>query len=207
GTLALAVASGIPWPAAAELANYAAGVAVAKQGTATCSLDELELEIADTLLGFGTKLHTAAQAGRLAAQWRRTGQRVGFTNGCFDLLHPGHISLLRQSRAACDRLIVGLNSDASVQRLKGPTRPLQSEVARAAVLAALGSVDLVVIFDEDTPLNLIDAVRPSVLLKGADYTLDQVVGADVVMAYGGEVKLVDLVQGQSTTSIISRMNA
>lgn len=205
-TLALAVAGGVPWPAAAGLANVAAGVVVGKQGTATCSIDELELEISESMLGLGAKLQTRAQAADLAARWRRRGLKVGFTNGCFDLLHPGHVTLLQRSRDACDRLIVGLNSDASVSRLKGPTRPLQNQAARAAVLSALASVDLVVIFDEDTPLELIKDVRPSVLLKGADYRIDQVVGADAVTADGGEVKLVDLVQGQSTTNIIRRMS-
>ena len=140
-----------------------------------------------------------------AERWRLRGKRVGFTNGCFDLLHPGHISLLTQARAACDVLVVGLNSDESVQRLKGPTRPVQAETARATVLASLSSVDLVVIFGEDTPETLIRAVRPDVLVKGADYRVDQVVGADFVHSYGGKVMLAELVAGQSTTNTIKRM--
>ena len=205
GTLALAVGSGVPWSLAAHLANIAAGIVVAKQGTETCSRDELELELSNRMLGLGAKLQSAASAVRLAGTWRRQGLRIGFTNGCFDLLHPGHLALLERARATCDRLIVGLNSDTSVARLKGPTRPLQNQAARAAVLAALAFVDLVVVFDEDTPLELITQLRPSVLLKGADYTLDQVVGAAAVLADGGEVKLVELVVGQSTTNIIRRM--
>jgi D-beta-D-heptose 7-phosphate kinase/D-beta-D-heptose 1-phosphate adenosyltransferase len=141
------------------------------------------------------------------ARWRAAGLRVGFTNGCFDLIHPGHVRLLGQARAACDRLIVGLNTDASVKRLKGPERPIQNEVARATVMASIGAVDLVVLFGEDTPLAMIETLKPDVLVKGADYTVDQVVGADVVQSYGGRVVLADLEAGQSTTGTISRIRA
>jgi D-beta-D-heptose 7-phosphate kinase/D-beta-D-heptose 1-phosphate adenosyltransferase len=120
-------------------------------------------------------------------------------------VHPGHISLLAQARNQCDRLIVGLNTDNSVKRLKGPTRPINAEMARAVVLAALESVDMVILFDEETPVDLIKAVRPDVLVKGADYTIDKVVGGDFVMSYGGKVHLADLTPGQSTTSIVQRM--
>jgi rfaE bifunctional protein, domain II len=130
-----------------------------------------------------------------------------FTNGCFDLLHPGHISLIRQSAAQGDRLIVGLNSDASVRRLKGPSRPVQNENSRALLLAALASVDAVVLFDEDTPLDLITALQPDVLVKGSDYTLDSVVGADVVLARGGRVYLAQLVDGCSTTGLVKKMGS
>ena len=132
--------------------------------------------------------------------------RSGFTNGCFDLLHPGHISLLRQARAACDRLVVGLNSDASVARLKGPSRPVQAETARAVVLASLEDVDRVVVFGEDTPLELIEALRPDVLVKGADYSVEEVVGAKEVQAYGGEVVLAELKPGHSTTATLNRLS-
>ena len=138
------------------------------------------------------------------ALWRKQGQRIGFTNGCFDILHPGHVKIITDARAACDRLIVGLNSDASVKRLKGPTRPLQNERGRAEVLAALEAVDLVVIFEQDTPLKLIEQVRPNVLVKGGDYTREQVVGRDIVEAGGGEVLLVDIVPGFSTSSLVKR---
>jgi D-beta-D-heptose 7-phosphate kinase/D-beta-D-heptose 1-phosphate adenosyltransferase len=130
--------------------------------------------------------------------------RIGFTNGCFDILHPGHVRLMAQARAACDRLVVGLNSDASVSRLKGPERPVQMVQARAEVLAALEAVDLVVVFEEDTPRNLIERVRPSALIKGADYTREQVVGHDIVEAYGGEILLVELLPGHSTSDIVKR---
>ena len=125
----------------------------------------------------------------------------------FDLLHPGHIKVLAQARATCDRLVVGLNSDASVRRLKGEGRPIQPEAARAEVLAALESVDLVALFEQDTPLDLIRRVRPAVLVKGGDYTIDTVVGASDVQAAGGRVVLVDLVEGHSTTGLIHAIRA
>jgi D-beta-D-heptose 7-phosphate kinase/D-beta-D-heptose 1-phosphate adenosyltransferase len=147
---------------------------------------------------------SAADLDAQVAEWRKQGQRVGFTNGCFDILHPGHVRVLTEARAACDRLIVGLNSDASVRRLKGADRPVQEERARAEVLAALEAVDLVVLFEEDTPLNLISRIKPSVLVKGGDYTREQVVGHEIVTAYGGEIVLVDILQGHSTTSLVKR---
>ena len=136
---------------------------------------------------------------------RREHLAMVFTNGCFDLLHPGHVALLTQARAACDRLVVGLNSDASVARLKGANRPVQPAAARGAVLASLASVDLVVVFAEDTPMALIEAIRPDVLVKGADYRLANVVGADLVKSYGGTVVLADLVAGHSTTATIEKI--
>jgi D-beta-D-heptose 7-phosphate kinase / D-beta-D-heptose 1-phosphate adenosyltransferase len=149
----------------------------------------------------------ALTADALEAQirhWHKQGLRVGFTNGCFDILHPGHVKVITDARAACDRLVVAINSDASVKRLKGETRPLQNERARAEVLAALEAVDLVVIFDEDTPLRLIEAIKPNVLVKGGDYTREQVVGHEVMDAIGGEVLLVEIVPGFSTTSLVDR---
>ena len=128
---------------------------------------------------------------------------MGFANGCFDLLHPGHISLIRQAAAACDRLIVALNSDASVRRLKGSSRPVQLEAARAEVIGALKGVALVVIFEEDTPKALIETLHPDLLVKGADYSIEEVVGADFVQAHGGKVLLVDLVADQSTTKLLA----
>jgi D-beta-D-heptose 7-phosphate kinase/D-beta-D-heptose 1-phosphate adenosyltransferase len=138
------------------------------------------------------------------SDWRKQGLRIGFTNGCFDILHPGHVKVLTAARGACDRLVVGLNSDASVKRLKGEGRPLQDERARSEVLAALEAVDLVAIFEEDTPINLIMQIEPNVLVKGGDYTRAQVVGHEIVEAHGGEVLLVDIVPGFSTTSLVKR---
>ena len=132
---------------------------------------------------------------------------MGFANGCFDLIHPGHVALLRQAADACDRLIVGLNADASVKRLKGPARPIQDERARAEVMGAIKGVAAVVLFDEDTPLELLQALQPDILVKGADYREDQVVGADIVRRRGGRVVLADLREGQSTTAIVRAAEA
>jgi D-beta-D-heptose 7-phosphate kinase / D-beta-D-heptose 1-phosphate adenosyltransferase len=187
-------------------ANAAASVVVGKPGTATVSLHELRARIlpAAALASEEKIVFDAAVLDERAREWRRQGLRIGFTNGCFDILHPGHVKLLTEARAACDRLIVGLNSDASVRRLKGEGRPIQGVHARADVLAALEAVDLVVVFEEDTPIELISRLRPTVLVKGSDYRLDQVVGREVVEANGGKVMLVGVVPGHSTTGIISR---
>lgn len=205
-TLATGVAAGLSVLDAARLAAVAASVVVAKVGTAVAYGDDLVKELRhDDLAESESKLATADQARDQAERWRRQGLKVGFTNGCFDLLHPGHVSLIGQARAACDRLIVGLNADSSVKRLKGPDRPIQSEAARAAVLASLANVDLVAIFAEDTPIDLIRAIKPDVLVKGADYTKDKVVGASDVESWGGRVVLARLVEGQSTTGTLKKM--
>ncbi|MGK2963473.1 MAG: D-glycero-beta-D-manno-heptose 1-phosphate adenylyltransferase [Gemmatimonadaceae bacterium] len=142
-----------------------------------------------------------------AGRWRRAQPgRVVFTNGVFDLIHPGHIDVLSAARARGDSLLVGLNTDASVQRLKGPGRPVRTESERAYVLAALEMVDAVVLFDDDTPLNLVVALEPDVIVKGGDYTVDTIVGAREVMARGGEVVVIPLTPGQSTTSIIEKLS-
>ena len=199
-TVAAALAAGIGLSDAARLANIAAGVVVGKTGTAVAYRDEVAHALHRQDLNMGeAKLLSIEQVTERITAWRGRGHKIGFTNGCFDLLHPGHVSLLGQARAACDRLVVGLNSDASVRRLKGKDRPIQSEAARAAVLGSLAAVDAVVLFADDTPLKLIEAVRPDVLVKGADYTVDTVVGADLVASWGGEVLLADLMPGQSTT--------
>ena len=205
-TLAAALAARVPLEQAAQLANAAAGIVVGKVGTAVAYAAELVTAIhTQELLEDEAKIMTLEALQDQAARWRHRGWRIGFTNGCFDLLHPGHISLLRQAKAACDRLVVGLNSDVSVRRLKGPTRPVQNETSRSTVLASLEAVDAVVLFDQDTPLDLITALRPDVLVKGADYTIDKVVGAEVVQAAGGTVLLADLSPGHSTTATIARM--
>ncbi len=190
---------------AARLANIAAGIVVGKVGTAVVYANEVAARL-DGHDHLAEKVMPQALALDLVERWRRQGYRIGFTNGCFDLLHPGHVSLLRQAKDACDRLVVGLNSDASAARLKGPTRPVQSETARAAVLASLAAVDLIVIFDEDTPIDLIRALHPQLLVKGADYRLDEVVGADLVRAGGGAVLLAEVMPGYSTTATIARFS-
>ena len=151
------------------------------------------------------RLEPLDEVRRRVAEWKEQGLVVGFTNGCFDILHPGHISLLRQARLACDRLVVALNTDASVSRLKGEQRPVNPLESRAQVLAAVRYVDCVTAFDDDTPLSLIRMLLPDVLVKGSDYTLDQVVGAEAVQAAGGRVVLANLVDGQSTTAAIARI--
>jgi D-beta-D-heptose 7-phosphate kinase/D-beta-D-heptose 1-phosphate adenosyltransferase len=205
--LAIALVSGRPVEDAVAFANLAGGIAVARQGAASVSLAELEAErtlIAEDHAAASGEVVDAGEAVRLRQLWKSQGLTVGFTNGCFDLLHPGHVHLLQEAARACDRLIVGLNSDASVRRLKGPERPVQDEDARAAVLGAMEHVNLVVIFGEDTPLDLIKRLAPDLLVKGADYTIDQIVGADAVVAAGGRVMRVDVLAGHSTTRLIGR---
>jgi D-beta-D-heptose 7-phosphate kinase/D-beta-D-heptose 1-phosphate adenosyltransferase len=202
--LAASVAVDVPLEDAARLANIAAGIVVGKVGTAVARPSDILAAIAPAT-GALRKVVTPAAAAEMAERWRMRGYKVGFTNGCFDLLHPGHVHLLEQCRAMCDRLIVGINSDASVQRLKGPTRPAQGEAARAAVLASLASVDLVCLFEEDTPIELIKRIRPDLLIKGADYTRDTVVGADLVESWGGSVALAELLPGHSTTATLARL--
>ncbi len=206
--LSVALAAGASLPTAAMLANVTAGISVGKQGTATVARQELldALHLQD-LVASDRKVASTPEAASQVAAWKAKGLRVGFANGCFDLIHPGHVRLLSEARAACDRLIVALNTDASVKRLKGPNRPVQNETARATVMASLSPVDLVVLFDEDTPLEMIQALRPDILVKGSDYTIDKVVGADLVQGWGGEVVLVTLQEGHSTTGTIRRMTA
>lgn len=205
-TFATALASGAPRGDAASLANLAGGIVVGKVGTATVDPEDLFAALHDAdLRATDAKIKTLEQAQGVIAGWRRRGQKIGFTNGTFDLVHPGHIASLAQARGACDRLVVGLNSDDSVRRYKGPDRPIQNETARSIVLASLATVDLVIIFGEDTPIRLIEGVRPDVLVKGADYTIETVVGADFVQSYGGRVVLAKLVDGQSTTRTIQKI--
>jgi D-beta-D-heptose 7-phosphate kinase/D-beta-D-heptose 1-phosphate adenosyltransferase len=204
--VAASIAAGAPLPLAAKLANLGAGVVVGKVGTAVVHPAEVLTALHESeLMDAEAKVATLQTMLDRALTWRRRGWRVGFTNGCFDLLHPGHVSLLKQARAACDRLVVGLNSDSSVKRLKGADRPIQGETSRAAVLASLAAVDLVVIFHEDDPLKLINALRPDVLVKGADYRLDEVVGAAEVQSWGGKVVLANILNGHSTSDTIRRM--
>jgi len=202
--VAAGMAAGLPLPVAARLANIAAGIVVGKVGTAVSRESDL-LEALSPERGALRKVVSRAAAAEQAERWRQRGWRVGFTNGCFDLLHPGHVHLLEQARGWCDRLVVGVNSDASVARLKGPTRPIQGEAARAAVLASLATVDLVAVFDDDTPIELIRDVRPDVLVKGADYRVDQVVGGELVSGWNGEVRLAELLPGNSTTATVARI--
>ena len=191
---------------AVRAANAAAAVVVGKRGTATLSIAELHARLlpASSLAAEEKIIFDWSVLDERLQEWRRRGLRIGFTNGCFDLLHRGHVTLLAQARAACDRLVVGLNDDASVRRLKGDSRPLQDVHSRAEVLAALEAVDLVAVFGDDTPLALIERVRPQVLVKGGDYRREDVVGHELVEAAGGETILIDLVPGHSTTALVRR---
>ena len=208
-TLAAGLALGLSFARAAQLSNLAAGIVVGKLGTQPITRPELSAAIAlndmQSQSTGASKIAVLESARILVKSWQSSGQKVVFTNGCYDLLHPGHIHLLRQSRDLGDRLIVGLNTDASVRRLKGNTRPIVAERDRAAIISALGCVDLVVLFDEDTPLELIQAIKPDILVKGEDYRLDQVVGREAVESYGGRVCRVPLLQGYSTTQIADKI--
>lgn len=205
-TLALSYAAGAPMTEAAEIANLAAGVAVGRLGTAVVYRTDITSAFyAHRAVELQKKILPLSHARAVVENWRRDGLAIGFTNGCFDIMHAGHISLLLDAAKRCDRLVVGLNTDASVRGLKGPTRPVNAEQDRAAVLAALSMVSAVVLFDEETPLSLIKALEPDVLMKGADYTKEQVVGWELVESYGGRVELIPLKDGYSTTGIIKKM--
>ena len=206
--LGLALAAGTPMEQAIEFAMLASGVAVGKAGTATVLPEELiEASLTAHMAPAEGKIVTPQRMADEIARWRAKGLRVGFTNGCFDILHRGHVTYLNQARSWCDRLVVGLNSDRSVTALKGEGRPVNDLEGRAMVLAGLGAVDLVVPFDDDTPIKLIEAARPELLIKGSDYSEDQVVGGELVKSWGGEVRLAQIVDGYSTTAAIARMTA
>ncbi|MDR2219170.1 MAG: bifunctional D-glycero-beta-D-manno-heptose-7-phosphate kinase/D-glycero-beta-D-manno-heptose 1-phosphate adenylyltransferase HldE [Methylobacillus sp.] len=205
-TLAAGLIAGLNREQALHLANLAAGVVVGKVGTVPISYEELlrELTVEDSTRQADKVCVLDALLERVAA-WRVSGDKIVFTNGCFDLLHAGHVTYLEGARKLGDRLIVGLNTDRSVSALKGPNRPVIHEADRARVMAALESVDAVVLFDEDTPLELIRAIRPDVLAKGSDYSEDQVVGGSDVKSWGGRIALVELVPGRSTSNIIGKL--
>jgi D-beta-D-heptose 7-phosphate kinase/D-beta-D-heptose 1-phosphate adenosyltransferase len=205
-TLAAARATGCSMVDAARLANTAAGVVVGKLGTQPIDRDELKAALSDQNTIAHDKIRPRDQAAGVIAKWRASGDRVVFTNGCFDILHIGHIKLLQTAAAMGDRLVVGLNSDSSVQRLKGPTRPIMSETSRSLLMANIGCVDLVVLSEADTPIDLIEAFQPDILVKGGDYTPETVVGHDAVTRWGGRVALIPLEAGVSTTQVIEQVN-
>jgi D-beta-D-heptose 7-phosphate kinase/D-beta-D-heptose 1-phosphate adenosyltransferase len=203
--LALCLASGLGAEIAVQLANVAAGIVVGKVGTVPVEKHELLAALAPNIaLHAEDKVVSRAELVTRVALWKANAERVVFTNGCFDLLHVGHISLLEQARSFGDRLIVAINSDASISGLKGPTRPIVGEGDRARVLAALAAVDAVCVFSEPTPLELILVARPDVLVKGGDYNIDTIVGAREVQSWGGQIKIVPIVPGFSTTRLIAR---
>ncbi|MGI9278594.1 MAG: bifunctional D-glycero-beta-D-manno-heptose-7-phosphate kinase/D-glycero-beta-D-manno-heptose 1-phosphate adenylyltransferase HldE [Endozoicomonas sp.] len=203
-TLATALAAGAELPKAAALANIAAGIVVAKLGTATASMPELRREV-NQELGVERGVVTPDQLRIALEDARAHGEKVVFTNGCFDIIHAGHVGYLEQARQQGDRLVLAINSDASVKRLKGEGRPINSEDRRMAVLAGLEAVDWVVCFEEDTPEELLRMVKPDVLAKGGDYTIDEVVGAPIVYEYGGEVKVLAFLDNCSTTAIVEKI--
>lgn len=209
--LAAALATGADIVSAARLANIAGGIAVSKVGTASVRFDEMRVQ----LEGYNIDPRQAPLVDWTAAteqvrKWKASGLKVGLTNGCFDIVHAGHVNYLNQARAKCDRLIVALNHDASVRILKGPTRPVNDEKARAVVIGGLGGVDLVVLFgaekasQDNTPCELLGKLQPDIYFKGGDYARDQLPEAKVVDSYGGEVAILGMFEGFSTTSIIER---
>jgi D-beta-D-heptose 7-phosphate kinase/D-beta-D-heptose 1-phosphate adenosyltransferase len=207
-TLAASVAAGVPLHDAISLANLAAGIVVRKLGTVPVTREELLAALmAEGEQGTGKIFCSSSELLNRVARWRIAGERIVFTNGCFDILHAGHVSLLQRARREGDRLIVGLNTDRSVAALKGPTRPLIGEQERAHVLAALAAVDAVMLFDDDTPLKLIRTIRPEVLVKGGDYLENQVVGAAEVRSWNGRVAILPLLPGLSTSELIRRAAA
>lgn len=203
--LAYSLASGLDPVTSARFANVAGSIAVEHFGVVTIGWDQIASRVASKQGGIA-KLITSDVLTRLVRGARASGRKIVFTNGCFDILHPGHVDYLRRSRELGHMLVVGLNADESIARLKGPTRPINSLESRAAVLAGLASVDYIVAFEEDTPSDLIELVRPDVLAKGADWKGKVVVGAEFVEGYGGRVELIDFLEGHSTTKTIERAN-
>jgi D-beta-D-heptose 7-phosphate kinase / D-beta-D-heptose 1-phosphate adenosyltransferase len=205
-TLAAALAGGLKIETAVELANLAAGIVVGKMGTVPIARHELVAAMTPSSgIRGDEKVLDGERLAKRVAEWRAAGETIVFTNGCFDLLHVGHVTLLEECHRFGSKLVLGLNSDASVCRLKGPTRPVVGENERARVMAALAAVDAVVVFEEDTPLELIRAVKPDVLVKGGDYSVDTVVGHEEVIAAGGRVEIVPTVEGFSTSNIVSKL--
>jgi len=202
--LTACLATGVTMVTAAQIANAAAGIAVGEVGAVAVPFSR----IADVLTGKPqSKVLSRAELQGRVAQWRASGQTIVFTNGCFDLLHPGHLSLLNFAKSLGDILVLAINSDAAVRRLKGPGRPVVSQDDRAAMLGALACVDAVTIFDEDTPLETVRCVQPEILVKGQDYRINDIVGRDIVEAAGGRVVLAPLLADYSTTSLLARARA
>jgi len=205
-TLAAGLACKLEPETAVDLANVAAGIVVGERGTVAIQARQIvELLTPSTGMAAAEKILDRERLALRAAAWRASGSSIVFTNGCFDLLHIGHITLLEECRRFGSKLVLGLNTDASVQRLKGPSRPVVGEKERARVMAALAAVDAVVLFDEDTPLELIRELKPNVLVKGGDYTIESVVGHEDVLGWGGRVEIVPTVEGFSTTNIVKKL--
>ncbi|MBB5066822.1 bifunctional D-glycero-beta-D-manno-heptose-7-phosphate kinase/D-glycero-beta-D-manno-heptose 1-phosphate adenylyltransferase HldE [Granulicella mallensis] len=205
-TMAACLAAGLKNETAVELANLAAGIVVAKVGTVPIARHELVAVLTPSSgISGAEKILDGERLTQRIAEWRAAGETIVFTNGCFDLLHVGHITLLEDCRRFGSKLVLGLNSDDSIRRLKGPSRPIVADRERSRVMAALAAVDAVVLFEEDTPLELIRAVKPDVLVKGGDYIAESVVGYEDVTARGGRVEIVPTVEGFSTTNIVRKL--
>ena len=205
-TIAASLSAGIDLKQAVKLANISAGIVVAKTGTAVSYANDIIEAIENREPPSKTvKILNAKSALNRTKVWRTQKLTIGFTNGCFDLLHPGHIATINAAKAACDKLIVGLNNDASIRRLKGKQRPIQSDKVRAQILTSLKNVDAVVIFSEDTPMRIIESLKPDVFIKGADYKINKIPEAKTVQAYGGKIILAELIEGHSTTATISKL--
>ena len=197
-SIAAGISAGLSLDNSIEIANIAAGCVVGKFGTATTTIDEL-------IHRSNNKIVMLDDAVDIVKTWKAENKTVGFTNGCFDLLHVGHVEVLRKSKEKCDKLVLGLNSDSSIKKIKGEDRPIIDQNSRSILLSEFQSVDLIVIFDEETPLNLIKHIKPDVLIKGSNYKINEIVGSDFVISYGGDVVTVELVKGLSTTSIIDNI--
>jgi len=207
-TLACGLASGLDVETTVQLANMAAAIVVGKRGTVPVHAEELIAQLTQsTSTQAAEKILDLERAVRRVAEWRAVGETVVFTNGCFDILHVGHITLLEECRRFGSKLIVGLNTDASVCALKGPSQPIVGERDRARILAALAATDAVVLFAEETPLELIRALKPDVLVKGGDYTVESVVGHEEVAGWGGRVEIVPTVAGYSTANIVKKLSS
>jgi D-beta-D-heptose 7-phosphate kinase/D-beta-D-heptose 1-phosphate adenosyltransferase len=207
-TLAAGLACGLDAEATVQLANLAAAIVVGKRGTVPVHAEEIVSQLTQsTAMQAAEKILDLERLKRRVAEWRATGESIVFTNGCFDILHVGHITLLEQCRRFGSKLIVGMNSDASVCGLKGPTRPIVGENERARIMAALAATDAVVLFAEETPIELIRALKPDVLVKGGDYTAESVVGYTDMAGWGGRVEIVPTVEGFSTTNIVKKLSS
>ncbi len=203
--LGAGISVGMPWIEAARLANLGAGIVVGKVGTEPVTLKEIETVLHNKQLNTFNKVVSLEEMGRIIKKLRKNKKTIIFTNGCFDILHMGHTDYLQKARNLGDVLILALNSDDSVRRLKGENRPIINQNQRAVVLSALSCVDYVIIFSEDTPINVIETLQPDVIVKGNDYTIDQVVGREIVESYGGRVELVELMKGISTSNIVEKI--
>lgn len=197
-SVAAGISAGLSLDNSIEIANIAAGCVVGKFGTATITVDEL-------IHKSNNKIITLDDAVDIVKTWKSENKIVGFTNGCFDLVHVGHVEVLRKSKEKCDKLVLGLNSDSSIKKIKGNDRPIIGQNSRSILLSEFQSVDLIVIFDEETPLNLIKQLKPNVLVKGSNYKIDEIVGSNFVMSYGGDVVTVELIEELSTTLIIKNI--